>query len=110
MCEAEGEPQKCKEYVGQVVMNRVNSNKFPDNIHDVIFQKNSKGVAQFSPTIDGRWESVEPNEECYEAAYTVLNSSKSFTEALYFEACTGDSWHSRNLTQIHKIGKTRFYI
>ena len=105
MCEAEGESQKCKEYVGQVVINRVKSNKFPNNIHDVIFQRN-----QFTPTFDGRWERVEPNEECYEAAYKVINSSKPLTRALYFEACEGDSWHSRNLVRVAKIDSTRFYI
>ena len=109
MCEAEGEPQKCKEYVGQTVLNRVRSDKFPDTIHDVIFQRSRKSV-QFSPTVDGRWESVEPNQDCYDAAYTVLEASEPLTDALYFEACDGDSWHARNLTQIDKVGKTRFYI
>ena len=105
MCEAEGESQKCKEYVGQVVLNRVKSKSFPDNIHDVIFQRK-----QFTPTFDGRWEKVEPNQDCYDAAYKVINSSKPLTKALYFEACKGESWHSRNLTLIAKIDSTRFYV
>lgn len=105
MCEAEGESQECKEYVGQVIINRVNSDKFPDTIHDVIFQHN-----QFTPTFDGRWELVEPNEDCYDAAYKVINISEPLTDALYFEACNGGSWHSRNLIQIAEIDNTRFYI
>ena len=109
MCEAEGESQKCKEYIGQVVLNRVNSDKFPDTIHDVIFQK-VNGKSQFSPVYNGRWESEEPTQECYDAAYTVLNASEPLTEALYFESCKGESWHSRNLTQIAHIDNTRFYI
>lgn len=105
MCEAEGESKECKEYVGQVIINRVESDKFPDTIHDVIFQG-----YQFSPTFDGRWESVEPNEDCYNAAYTVINALQPLTNALYFEACVNESWHSRNLIQVAKIDNTRFYI
>ena len=87
-----------------MVLNRVNSKSFPNNIHDVIFQGH-----QFSPTFDGRWEKVEPNQDCYDAAYTVINASKPLTKALYFEACSGSSWHSRNLTQVAEIDNTRFY-
>lgn len=105
MCEAEGESQECKEYVGWVVLNRVESDKFPDNIHDVIFQKN-----QFTPIFDGRWEMVEPNKDCYNAAYTVINTCEQLTDALYFESCKGDSWHSRNLTKVAEIDNIRFYV
>lgn len=104
MCEAEGESQECKEYIGQVVINRVKSDKFPNTIHDVIFD----GI-QFSPTFDGRWESVEPTQECYDAAYTVINAPEPLTNALYFESCKGESWHSKNLSQVANISGTRFY-
>ena len=104
MCEAEGEPQKCKEYVGQVVLNRVKSDRFPNTIHGVIFQKN-----QFTPTSNGRWNKKEPNQDCWDAAYKVLNASEPLTDALFFEACKGSSWHSRNLTKVAHIGRTRFY-
>lgn len=105
MCEAEGESQKCKEYIGQVIINRTKSDDFPDTIHDVIFERN-----QFTPTFDGRWERVEPDEDSYNAAYAVVTAEEPFTEALWFEACGGSSWHSRNLTQVTEIGNTRFYI
>ena len=106
MCEAEGESQKCKEYVGQVVLNRVKAKEFPNTIHGVIFDG-----YQFSPTFDGRWEKVEPNQDCYDAAYKVINADKPLTKALYFEACRNkDSWHARNLTQVAEIDNTRFYI
>ena len=105
MCEAEGESQKCKEYIGQVVINRTKSDDFPDTIHDVIFEKN-----QFTPAFDGRWEIIEPDENSYNAAYTVINATEPITDALWFEACNYESWHSRNLTQIAEIDNTRFYI
>lgn len=108
MCEAEGESQKCKEYIGQVVMNRVKT--YNSTIHDVIFQNNGR-VYQFSPVIPGgRWYRVEPNQDCYDAAYTVLNASEPITDALYFESCSGPSWHSRNLTKVAEIDNTRFYV
>lgn len=104
-CEAGGESQLCKEYIAQVILNRVNSSSFPNTIHGVIFD----GI-QFSPTFDGSWERKEPNQACYDAVYTVINSSEPITNALFFEACRGDSWHSRNLTEVAAIDNTRFYI
>jgi len=104
MCEAEGESQLCKEYVGQVVLNRVKSTRHPNTIHDVIFAKN-----QFTPTFDGRWERVEPNQACYDAAYKVINATEPLTDALFFESCKGDSWHSRNLTLVASVDNTKFY-
>ena len=104
MCEAEGESQECKEYVTQTVINRVNDPAFPDTIHDVIFED-----YQFTPTFDGRWEIVEPNTYCYDAVNTVLNADTPLTDALYFEACIGESWHSQNLELIIQFDNTRFY-
>ena len=104
-CEARGESQKCREYVAQVILNRVNSPKFPNTIHNVIFSGK-----QFSPTFDGSWERLEPNQAAYDAVYTVINASQPLTNALFFEACRGDSWHSRNLTEVAEVDNTRFYI
>ena len=103
MCEAGGESQLCKEYVAQVIINRVNSSSFPNTIHGVIFDG-----YQFSPTFDGSWDYKEPTQECYDAAYKVINAAP-LTTALYFEACAGESWHSRNLTEVASIDNTRFY-
>lgn len=113
MCEAEGQSQRCKEYIGQVVMNRVNSTKyFPDTIHTVIFD----GI-QFTPTFDGRWDRVEPNKDCYDAAYTVLNAPEPLLDegTMWFEACSEedleDSWHYNNekFEKVTEIDGVRFY-
>lgn len=103
-CEASGESQQCKEYVAQVILNRINSDRFPNTVHGVIFQGR-----QFSPTFDGSWARKEPNQACYDAVYTVLNSPTALTNALFFEACRGSSWHSRNLTEVAAVDNTRFY-
>ena len=103
-CEAGGESQLCKEYIAQVILNRINSTRFPNTVHGVIFQGR-----QFSPTFDGSWERKEPDQSCYDAVYTVINSPTPLTNALFFEACRGSSWHSRNLTEVAAIDSTRFY-
>lgn len=104
MAEAEDEPMLCKEYTVQTVLNRVDSDEFPDTIYDVIFEKN-----QFTPISDGRWDRVEPNDDCYDAVYYVISQEYPIIDSLYFECCDGDSWHSRNLTLIDQSGSTRFY-
>lgn len=104
MAESEGESQLCKEYVAQTILNRVLSDEFPDTIEGVVFDGH-----QFSPTFDGRWERVEPNQDCYNAVNTVINSPEPIINSLYFECCAGDSWHSRNLNLILEEDGTRFY-
>ena len=62
MAEAEGEGVEGKAHVMMVVLNRVADDRFPDTIHDVIFQKN-----QFTPISNGRYDRVVPDIECYKA-------------------------------------------
>ena len=109
MAEAEGESLETKVLVIFVVLNRVKSNDFPNTIKDVIFQK-LNGTYQFTPIGDGRWDRVEPNEECWEAVNIVNTIDFDLSQsALYFEACSGESWHSRNLEFICQVDNTRFY-
>ena len=112
MAEAEGESFKTKIFVILTVLNRADSNNkcFPNTIKEVIFEE-SKGVYQFSSVIPGgRWWRVEPNEECWEAVNVVNGMKDDITfGALYFEACSGESWHSKNLEFLFKSDNTRFY-
>ena len=66
-CEAGGEPYEGKVAVGAVVINRVLSNRFPDTVSGVIYQKN-----QFSPVASGRFGLAlsidKANAACYQAA------------------------------------------
>lgn len=110
MAEAEGENTQTKTLIILCVLNRVWSDEFPNSIHDVIYQKNSNGTYQFSPIGDGRWDSVEPNEDCWEAVDVVMRSEYDYSGgALYFEACEGSSWHSRNLQYLYTSGSVNFY-
>ena len=106
MAEAEGEDTEGKAYVIMVVLNRMLSDEFPDTIEGVIFQDN-----QFSPVSNGRFDSVEPNDDCWSALDMVqIDKWDKSQGALYFESCESeDNWHSRNLEYLFTHGKHRFY-
>lgn len=109
MAEAEGCDYSTKQYVAMCVLNRVLSNEFPDSIEEVIFQPK-----QFSPITNGRWDRVEPNDECYEAVKSLYGIQYPMLAewsmgCLYFESCEGESWHSRNLTFLYESEEMKFY-
>jgi spore germination cell wall hydrolase CwlJ-like protein len=111
MAEAEGCNTQTKTLVIMTVLNRVWSDKFPDTIEEVIFQK-CNGVYQFSPVIPGgRWWTTEPNEDCWKAVQVVMEAEYDYSGgALYFESCANeDNWHSRNLEFLYKSDGLRFY-
>lgn len=112
MAEAEGESIETKVYVILTILNRVNSEDryFPDTVEEVLFQ-HSGSVYQFSPVAPGgRWWRVEPNSECWEAVEIVNGMEEDISKgALYFESCSGESWHSRNLQFLFKSDNMRFY-
>lgn len=110
MAEAEGCSIKCKERVILVVLNRVWDDRFPNTIYDVIHE-NYNGVYQFTPISNGRWDRVEPNEECYQAVENIMKNPYDESEgALYFESCENeDNWHSQNLEYLYEIDGIRFY-
>lgn len=85
-CEAEGEPYEGKIAVGNVVLNRVHSSRFPNTITGVIY-----APKQFSPVASGRLAyrlEAGVNEECIRAATEVLNG-KHITDALFFRRDNG---------------------
>ena len=106
MAEAEGEDITGKVLVIETVLNRVSSSEFPNSIKDVIYEKN-----QFTPILDGRFDRVEPNDDCWEAFYIVTGSEDDISQgALYFESCANsDNWHSRNLQFLFQHGNSNFY-
>lgn len=106
MAEAEGCNTQTKTLIIMCVLNRVWSDEFPDTIEEVIFQEN-----QFSPIDNGRWDRVEPNEDCYEAVRIVMEAKYDYSGgATYFENCADeDNWHSRNLEFLYESEGIRFY-
>ena len=88
--------------VGNVVMNRINSPLFPDNIYDVLNQKN-----QFSPA--SSLSKRVPNDESILAAKLVMDGAQVVPTALYFNTAGLYSWAARNRSYITTIGAHAFY-
>ena len=88
--------------VGNVVMNRVNSSLFPNNIYDVLNQKN-----QFSPasTLSKR----TPNSESVVAAKLVMDGAQVVPDALFFARAGLSCYASRNRPYVTTIGAHAFY-
>lgn len=105
MAEAESEDTEGKALVMLVVLNRVWSDEFPDTIEDVIFQK-----GQFSPISNGRYDEVEPDEDCYRALQLIqIDGWDESKGATYFESKSDSAWHSEHLTFLFKHGRHYFY-
>ena len=101
--ESGNQPLEGKIAVGNVVMNRVHNPRFPDNIEDVLFQKN-----QFTPAISGSIYR-EPNWESVVAAKLVLDGAQVMPDALFFNAAGLRSYASRTRTYVTTIGSHAFY-
>lgn len=105
MAEAEGEGTEGKALVMLVVLNRVWSDKFPGTISEVIYQED-----QFSPVANGRFDRVEPDEDCYKALDMIqIDKWDESNGALYFESESASGWHRRNLKFLFQHGKHYFY-
>lgn len=106
MAEAEGEDTEGKALVILVVLNRVWSDDFPDTIKEVITEE-----GQFTAYENGRYDRVEPSEDCYAALEMVQVEHWDESQgATYFErTSTGDTWHSRNLKELFTHGNHTFY-
>ncbi len=80
--EAKGEPFKGKVAVGAVVLNRVENDKFPKSIYQVIHHK-IKGKYQFQPVANGHIHN-QPDESSKEAAKQALQGTDPTNGALFF--------------------------
>lgn len=101
--EARGESFKGQVAVGAVVLNRVQSNAFPDSITEVIFQP-----GQFSAIRDGQY-SLKPNQAAYDAARSALNGWDPTGGALYYyNPHTATSSWSKSRPTLSSIGNHVF--
>ena len=69
-----------QQYVGSVVLNRVASKYYPDNMYDVIYQK-----GQYSCTWNGMID-YEYNDRAYECAKFLLENGSMLPENVIFQA------------------------
>lgn len=107
--EARNQPRSGKEMVGQVLLNRVKSDKFPDTVREVLFQDN-----QFSFIWDKRIDKVTDSDkswnECIDVAKDVLlgkvrDKSKG---SLYFHSSKSKKPY-KNSVLIARVGNHLFY-
>lgn len=111
--EAGTEDEEGKLLVANVVLNRMDSEAFPDTVTDVVFQR-AQGITQFSPVSNGRYYAVSVSEETKEAVQRALEGENISGGALYFAArAYADSqrmkWFDENLTFLFEHGGHEFF-
>ncbi len=108
--EAGNQDEIGKILVANVIINRVKSEKFPDDIYSVITQNNGK-TYQFSPVIPGHsFYSVVPTEHTKECVDRALAGEDYSKGALFFcRETSSDSWFNTKLTFLFTHGPHYFY-
>ena len=98
--------------VMMVVLNRVNSDVFPNSVEKVITQK-----GQFSTVSNGSYQKAEPNTDSH-LALALIESGEYKSEKLFlvdsdgywFESASArNTWQSKHRTYICTLGGTRYY-
>ncbi len=110
--EAAHEPFQGKIAVAVITMNRVKHTAFPDNVCDVVYERNRR-VCQFSWTCE-KYKNKKINHAMYmesiEAARQVMQGRASIDildDALYYHAdYVNPRWNKR---KVAKIGRHIFY-
>ena len=80
MAEAEGECEEGKRLVIDSILNRVDSEHFPDTVYEVIYQPN-----QFSSMWNGRVDRCEVREDICDLVYEELESRRNY-DVVFFTA------------------------
>lgn len=111
--EAGCEDEDGKLLVANVILNRLNSDHFPDSITEIVFQREN-GVSQFSPIADGSYNKVQISEETVNAVGRALAGEDISRGALYFAARKyADSesmrWFDEKLTLLFRHGGHEFF-
>ena len=96
--------ETCIALVMCTVLNRVNADRFGSSIYSVLHAQD-----QFTPVMDGTYETAEPNDACRAALDMVIRGWDESQGAFYYEFCEGESWHSKNLQLLTEHCNTRFY-
>lgn len=107
--ESEGEPLIGKIAVGNVILNRVQSNAFPNTIYGVIFD--DAYAIQFEPVENGSIYN-NPDTESVKAAKLAFRKDSVVGNCLYFfnPKKAGSSWISNNRKYYTSISNHDFYL
>ena len=95
---------ECIALVMCTVLNRVEADRFGSSVRSVIL-----APEQFTPVMDGSYDSAEPNQLCHDALEMVVYGWDESQGALFYEWCEGSSWHSKNLHLLFQHCDVRFY-
>ncbi|MCM1027864.1 MAG: cell wall hydrolase [Roseburia sp.] len=111
--EAGSEDEDGRLLVANVVLNRVNSDRFPETVTEVVFQR-EHGVSQFSPVANGRYYTVEISELTISAVGRALAGEDISEGALFFASRKYANsekmrWFDENLTFLFKHGGHEFF-
>lgn len=118
--ESRGEPFLGQVAVGVVIMRRVESPRFPDNIcdvvHDGLYWKGNpvRNKCAFSYYCDGKSETIYETDDyirVLDAAQLVLNGIvvDKMEDVLFYHATyVNPSW-AKDMTLVFQIGKHKFY-
>ena len=103
-CDEEG-----KLLVANVILNRMESDEFPDTVREVVYQK-----SQFSPVMNGTINTCKITEETESAVSRALNGEDISDGALYFmnrkkSASRNVRWFDTKLQFLFKHGGHEFY-
>ena len=95
-----------KALVMLTILNRVNSDKFPNSIEEVVLAQN-----QFTTVSNGAYARARIDDPgCLEALELVKSGYDSSQGATYFESIKSyDSWHYQNLNFLFEHGGHWFY-
>lgn len=109
----------CEDMIGKilvanVVLNRVEDERFPDTVSGVVFQY-SGDTAQFSPVASGSYYTVQVTDETRAAVDRALAGEDYSEGALYFAArkAAGSQkmrWFDEHLTRLFAHGGHEFFI
>ena len=104
--ESNGQPLEGMIGVGNVVLNRVASSRFPNTVQEVVFQQ-----GQFNP-VDMGTIYLEPSEQAILAAKLAIEGVDIVGQSLYFvNPVAGDSrWFNQKLTLTVTIADHAFYM
>lgn len=95
--------------VGNVVLNRVASDKFPNTVFEVIYD--TQGVVQFEPVSNGSIKAeIEEGSDAYIAACLCLEGYNTVDDCLFFyNPDCGNQWFDSTRELVLIIGDHNFY-
>lgn len=107
--EARGEPTDGQEAVAEVIMNRVEDDRYPDTVCDVVFDKKA-----FSFTLDGKPDRLpvkdsDAKRKALQIASDVLGGSRMGISSTHYHEVTVEPYWASSYDKDGRIGGHVFY-